>query len=45
MDVPFGVKGDDVEVDGLRVKDDVEVFGRGVHSVWSSNSDLARTVS
>ena len=44
-EVPFGVKGYDDEVDGSPVKDDMEVFGRGVRSGWSCNRDLARTVS
>ena len=44
-EVPFGVDGYDDDVEVSRVKDEIEVFGRGVRSGFSCNCDsAARTV-
>ena len=40
-EVPLGVEGYKDEVDGSRVKDDMEVLGRGVRSELSCGCDSA----
>ena len=39
--MPFGVEGYDGDADSSRVKDDMDVFGRGVWSGASCNCDSA----
>ena len=40
-EVPFGVEGYDGDVDSSRVKDDMEVLGRGVRSGAPCDCDSA----